>query len=157
VGHVLFVVVVSSLTTIWALQIIRQLTVAQPAPGPVQCRPGVRALIDSVRQARHAAREAGGGEVSALARFRSTLGPAWKSRDELAAMCRDDREAGNALREVDLWRYAEENAVRYEAAELNARRKAVRSLEARLFGADQGGKAPAPALSCPAPDDCHDE
>jgi hypothetical protein len=151
---VLFVLFVVGLTTHWAIQIVRQLGAGASEPGTVACRPGVRALIGAVRAARQAAARAEGNETTAVSQFRTTLGPTWQTRNAVTAACRQDPEAQRALAEIDLWRYAEENAVRTEAAELAVRRRTVHALELGGFGAPdhaQGGNALVPELSSPAP------
>ncbi len=137
--------VVSALTALWAGQIVQQVLVHPPPEAPTECRPGVRALIDAVRRARHAAAEETGGEKQSLARFRAALAPAWRVRPDLSAACAGDPAASQALREVDLLRYAEEHAVRYEAAELALRRRRVLAIEASLFAPT------APAASASGP------
>lgn len=142
----LFAVVVTGLTAHWASQIVRQIVTRTPAPFPVECRPGVRALIAEVRVARRVAAAAGGNEAAALSRFRASLGPAWQARDALGSVCRCDPQARAALRDVDLWRYAEENSVRYDAAEVAGRRRAVQAREAELFGAPGAEPVEMPSL-----------
>ena len=134
---VVFGTIVSAITALWSLQIIRQVWFDESAEA-VECRPGLRALIDSVRRARTAAAEEGGGERQALARFRAEVEDAWRLRSSVGRACRSDRAALLALPEVDRLRYAEEHAVRYEAVDLAHRRRRVRELEKQLWGSGQG-------------------
>jgi hypothetical protein len=48
--------------------------------------------------------------------------------------CRADPEAARFLRELDMLRYAEEHAVRYEAVDVARRRRKMLDLEARVLG-----------------------
>ena len=144
VATAIFALVVSALTALWAGQILQQLVVHHSSTGPAtECRPGVRALIDAVRRARQAAAEETGGEKPALGRFRATLAPAWRIRPDLTAACAGDPAAARALKEVDLLRYAEEHAVRYESAELARRRRRVLAIETTLLAPT----VPAPSAS----------
>ena len=136
----IFIAVVSGLTALWAGQIVQQVMGDGGGTASVDCRPGVRALIDAVRRARRAAAKETGGEKQALARFRAALAPAWRVRPDLNAACAGDPAASKALKEIDLLRYAEEHAVRYEAAELARRRRRVLAIETSLFA--PGGPAP---------------
>jgi hypothetical protein len=145
-GHALFALIVTTFTAVWSVQILLQVTTPDHEATDLECRPGVRELLIAVRHARRAAAEETGGERAALQRFRTTLRPAWSSRDQLTDLCQHDPEALRALREVDLLRYAEEHAVRYEAVELARRRRRIRAVEAHLFGASP---APGPAASRP--------
>jgi len=146
VATVLFVTAVSALTALWTWQIVEQLVAHGSGAAPAQCRPGVRALIDAMRRARRAAAEETGGEKQALARFRAALAPAWRARPDLDAACAGDPAASQALRKIDSLRYAEEHAVRYEAAELARRRRQVLAVEASLF-AQKRPPTPAAAAS----------
>ena len=131
-GQAAFGAIVAGLTLMWTIQIVQQVFAAPPSSTEVQCRPGLRDLIGAVRQARRAAKAENGGERAALERFRTTLRPAWQARSHLDEACRDDPEAMRALREIDLLRYAEEHAVRYEVQELARRRQRVRAIEPEL-------------------------
>jgi hypothetical protein len=128
------VVIVTAVTAAWTVQILQQVSCPDPASVQVECRTGVRRLLVAVRSARRAAAEEPGGERAALKRFRSTLQPVWQWRHQLTEACAHDADALRALREVDLLRYAEEHAVRYEAVELARRRRRIRAVEATLFG-----------------------
>jgi hypothetical protein len=129
------VVIVTALTAIWSVQILQQVSCPDSVSVQLECRPGVRELLIAMRSARRAAAEETGGERAALKRFRATLQPVWRWRDQLTDACQHDADALRALREVDLLRYAEEHAVRYEAVELARRRRRIRAVEATLFGA----------------------
>jgi hypothetical protein len=141
IGIAVFGTLVSLITAIWALQIIRQVWFPAPEPAEVDCREGLRSLIDSVRRARGAAAAETGGERQALARFRSELTDTWRLRSAIGQACRSDAAATRALSEIDRWRFAEEHAVRYESVDLARRRRRVQSLESDLPAA---GRAATP-------------
>jgi hypothetical protein len=77
----------------------------------------------AIRRARVAAAEEIHGERPALERFRSALGPEWRSREATARACQGDPAAIAALSDLDALRYAEEHAVRYEAVALAKQRR----------------------------------
>lgn len=139
-GLVAFAAIVTAFTVTWSLQIMRQAFAPEPTPAKVECRPGVRALIQALRRARGSAAAQTGGERAALAQFRAAIRPEWETRAQVSAACRTDRKALKVLHEIDLLRYAEEHAVRYEAVELARRRRRIQALEAALFG-DEGADA----------------
>jgi hypothetical protein len=118
--------------TICTTQIV--LTVWFP-PKPrweVSCHEGLNALLDAVERARaHAATESG-GERAALAGFRDSLEPEWSRIATVRATCHGDLPALKALRTIELLRYAEERAVRYEALDLSRLRQRVPALRKEL-------------------------
>ena len=142
VGRAVPALVVISLTVLWTYQIVVQVFFRNGSTGQTAgqsmdselggCRPGVRRLIQSVREARRAAAAESGGERAALRRFRDALGPAWAKRAQIGRDCNGDAAATRALRQVDLLRYAEEHAVRYEVQELAERRRRIRAIEVEL-------------------------
>jgi hypothetical protein len=151
IGQAAIGVVVTGLTAMWTVQIIRQVYPSRPETPRLQCRPALRDLIHAVRAARSAAASETGGERAAVKRFRAALGPSWQARAQLTEACQADPEALRALREVDLLRYAEEHAVRYEVQELALRRRRVRTLEKTLFGAPATLPPPGPSASAVLP------
>jgi hypothetical protein len=146
-GLGLYAAVVVIPVAIWSGQIFEQVWTPQGTPTTSACRAGVRGLIRAVRRARAAAGAELGGERPALERFRTALDPEWRSRPELGQACRSDREGAGALETVDLYRYAEEHALRYEARDVARRRRDIRRLEVRLFG----GPVEPPGSGEPAP------
>lgn len=118
-----FIVLVVSITAIWSVQIMQAVWNAPPGPAPESCRAGVRGLKEAVRRARVAASREDQGERAALESFRTALSPEWDGRGALGILCRGDRRAEVALRELDALRYAEEHAVRYEALDLARERR----------------------------------
>ena len=146
-GLGLYAAVVVVPVAIWTGQILEQVWRPQGTDTGARCRGGIRALIRAVRRARTAAGAELGGERPALERFRAALEPEWRSRPELGQVCRSDREGQGALKTVDLYRYAEEHALRYEARDVARLRRDVRKLEVRLFG----GPVEPPGSGEPAP------
>lgn len=129
----MFVLLVVGFTAVCSAQILVQVFGKAPVHDvSTNCRQGLLALIGAVRRARAAAAAETGGERAALARFRAALEPEWSDKPTLDVACRSDAEAQRALGEIELLRYAEEHAVRYEAVDLAPRRRRVRALEERL-------------------------
>ena len=136
IAIVVFGLIVSGITAIWTFQIIRQVWFTDRAPSAtVDCREGLRSLVDSVRRARQAAAAETGGEQLALARFRAALDDSWRLRGAVGRACESDPAAQKALAELDRLRFAEEHAVRYESVDLAKRRRRVHALENELTGA----------------------
>jgi hypothetical protein len=135
-GLVLFGLIVSGLTLIWSLQIIRQVWFPEVGPLDQDCRTGTRGLISALERARKAAAAETGDERAALARFRAQLDPEWQKRAALERACRDDPAQASALQDVIQLRYAEEHAVRYETVDLARLRRRVYALEPALHRRD---------------------
>lgn len=99
----------------------------------VSCRGALRNLASAVQRAREeAAAEGPQGERAALREFRRALEPEWEALPDVRRACRGDTEAQRALRTVELLRYAEERAVRYEALGLSPLRQRVLTLQREL-------------------------
>jgi hypothetical protein len=146
-GLGLYAAVIVVPVAIWTGQIFEQVWRTRGTETTARCRAGIRGLIQAVRRARTAAGAELGGERPALERFRGALEPEWRSRPELLQVCRSDREGQRALETVDLYRYAEEHALRYEARDVARLRRDVRKLEVGLFG----GPVEPPGSAEPAP------
>lgn len=112
-----------------------------PALGVVSCDDGLARLTSAVERARKAA-SAIDGEDAALADFRNALRPDWDDRDHIEDLCRLSPSSMAALDAIEQLRYAEEHAVRREAAELAPLRRQVQSIAPR---------APAPPAAPPSP------
>lgn len=132
VALVLFGAAVIGITLSWTVQIIRQVWFPPLTEETLACRPGVLALITSLRRARLAADAESGGDRVAVTRFRAALRPEWDRRADLTRSCTGDPAALRALREIDRLRYAEEHATRYEAVDLTRRRRDIAALEREL-------------------------
>lgn len=99
----------------------------------VSCRSAVLGLVAAVQRARdQAATESPQGERAALAVFRQALEPEWDDLPSVRAACEGDGQAQKALRTVELLRYAEERAVRYEALGLSPLRQRALALQREL-------------------------
>jgi hypothetical protein len=122
-----FATIVSAFTIVCSVQICIQVWAPKLVPAPTDCAAGTLMLVDSIEAARSAASSVV-GEREALSRFRQTVAPVWAFRPALGVECKRDPAALERLRAVDRLRYAEEHAVRYEAADLAARRHDVERL-----------------------------
>ena len=132
VGILIHAAVLASFTLVCSVQIIRQVWWPSIPSGPaVDCTDGLKSLHEALLAARRSAAEIQ-GEREALQRFRQTLGLPWERRLALEPLCRGNARAMRALGELDRLRYAEEHAVRYEAAGLSRRRRRVDALMAEL-------------------------
>ena len=102
-------------------QVTRELLFARaPERTPVSsatCAHGLRALIAAVTRAKVAANTSALGEDHALNSFRAALEPEWGRAAEVSASCSGSVRDEAALDAIFHLRYAEENAVRREAAE----------------------------------------
>lgn len=132
VGIAVFAVIVTSFTAVCSAQILWQVWAPPVTHADIACRPGLEALLHAVRRARRAAAATTGGEREALGRFRTALNPEWTWRPALEDRCRQDTWGLKALREIERYRYAEEHAVRYEAASLSRQRQRMEILEKDL-------------------------
>ena len=130
-GTALFGLLVSGVTALWSLQICLQVWAPNVPETKVDCPTGILQLVNAVERARAAAAGAS-GERDALAAFRKTLEQDWQLRPAIGSICAKDRQSTLHLREVDRLRYAEDHAVRYRAADLASRRRAVDALRASL-------------------------
>ena len=130
VALVLFGLLVGAITCIWSVQIIQQ--GFQPAASPPDegCRSGVLRLVHAVRKARQSSAQTS-GELAAVATFRAELASIWRTLEPLREICRDDRDALQALRRVEQLRYAEEHTLRYESRDVAAWRRALHQVERR--------------------------
>ncbi len=110
-----FGLTVSSFIAACAIQIM--LVVFSPPPGPeaASCEQGLAELTQGVRRAREAAAKEPQGERAALKIFRENLS-GWDKRASMERLCQGDAAALAKLESIDRLRYAEEHAVRYEAA-----------------------------------------
>jgi hypothetical protein len=99
------------------------------------CRQGVRDLLTSLDRARSQAASRLDGEQASLDAFRRALAPEWALAPAILADCgrQRDGEALVAFRQLELLRYAEERAVRYEALDLSRLRKRAPALVGSLL------------------------
>jgi len=124
-GLWLVTVLLIGLTTVASWQILTAVFAPRGAREPAVCRAGIRQLLASVDRARAQAAARIEGERASLRAFRRALEPEWSHAAAIEADCRRqrDRSALAAFRQVELLRYAEERAVRYEALDLSLLRK----------------------------------
>lgn len=143
IGIILYALVVSSITGILGTQIIWQALAPASSPTTEDCRTAVEGLLAAVRRARGAAALEVEGEKAAVDRFRQQLAPEWNLRPGIGEACKNDPNGARALQEVDLLRYAEEHAVRYDSVDVARRRRTVQALESQ-FLAPQTDASPNP-------------
>jgi hypothetical protein len=86
------------------------------------------------------------GEDAALADFRRALSPEWDDRDHIEDLCRPSPSSMAALDALERLRYAEEHAVRREAAELAPLRRRVQAIVPR----EQSSTAAEPTSPAPS-------
>ncbi|HSC88975.1 MAG TPA: hypothetical protein VLC09_16950, partial [Polyangiaceae bacterium] len=121
-----------TLTVTSATQIIRAVLFPPSEGPPISCRDGVTELYEATQRAVSHAGQQIDGERAALAEFRRSVEPAWSHYGTIARACRGDARGEAALRSVELLRYAEERAVRYEALDLSRLRRATPAALAAL-------------------------
>jgi hypothetical protein len=128
---VLCSVYVASVST---YQILGDALFPEIVPTEYNCRSGTRALYESVEGARLRAAQVVQAEREALETFRSQLSPVWKQAAAVRSLCEKDQDlaALNALRSIELLRYAEERAVRYSAIDLTKWRRRTPELVGAL-------------------------
>ncbi len=132
VGQFLYYAMVGAIAVASTAQITRQVFFPPPAevPPPFQgCRAGLVALFQAIEQGRAAAERGDDrDEEAALVRYREAVGPIWRHRDAVAALCQVDPNAIGALDAIERLRYSEEHSVRHQAVELTALRRQVKEL-----------------------------
>lgn len=126
VAFAVFYSIAGAISLAGALQVFTQ--AFQRREGPENqvhsCSEGLSRLASAVERARRAA-SVTDGEDAALADFRKALGPEWDSRDHIEDLCRPSPSSMADLDAIEQLRYAEEHAVRREAAELAPLRRRV--------------------------------
>ncbi len=113
------------------------------------CPEGLSRLLGAVERARRVA-SGTDGEDAALADFRRALAPEWDDRDHIEDLCRPSASSMAALDAIEQLRYAEEHAVRREAAELAPLRRRVQGI-VPAETARPGPAEPRPAKPDPVP------
>ncbi|MBL8743318.1 MAG: hypothetical protein JNK04_19540 [Myxococcales bacterium] len=118
-----FLSVVAVFTLAQAGQITRQVLFPRVVPSGLTCEQSLVELYGALERARTAG-EADLDQDTALARFRAALEPEWLTLEGARVNCSsaDQRRSLDALERL---RYAEEHAVRREAASLAALRRQV--------------------------------
>jgi len=128
----LFSLLIGAFTVVCSAQVLYQGFSTKTGPSSIDCRSGLRGLARSLERARAEASAALPGERTRLAQFRVALAREWSERDEIEKLCENDSWATKALSQIDRLRWAEEQAVRYESADLAPSRKRVLAIEKTL-------------------------
>ena len=152
VAYVLFYSIAVGISAAGAIQIFSQAFARHGAPESAAstCEEGLSRLASAVARARKAA-SATDGEDAALGDFRKTLRPEWDDRDHVEDLCRSSPSSMAALDAIEQLRYAEEHAVRREAAELAPLRRRVQSIIPQGEAADSPPPAPPGSASGTSP------
>jgi hypothetical protein len=126
IAFALFYAVAAAISLAGAVQIFSQAFRRHEAPEAQirSCSEGLSRLSSAVARARRAA-SVTDGEDAALDDFRKALLPDWDSRDQIEDLCRPSAASMADLDAIEQLRYAEEHAVRREAAELAPLRRRV--------------------------------
>ena len=127
-----FGAILATFVVVCSVQILYQGFHTPRSTMSTDCRGALRQHIHDIRQARAAAEVEVLGERAAMAKFRSamTLSPA--ALHSIENQCRYDSWARSALQAVDEWRWAEENAVRYESVDLAPSRRKIQTIESTV-------------------------
>ncbi len=132
-GLLLVAILAVALTTTATVQILRTTLWPPDSGAQLGCREGVVSLYRATERARTQAARQIDGERAALHDFRASLEPEWSNFGAVQRACAEhaDGAGQKALRSVELHRYAEERAVRYDALDLSRlRRDTPRAVEA---------------------------
>jgi len=131
VGLVLFASLVTAFIVVCSVQVMQQVWAPETVRSELSCEDGALSLIGALRRARErAAPEL--GERESLRRFRKALLPEWASSDFFSVKCKSQPKIRAALRAVTRVRYAEEHALRYEAADIAGLRRDLDRVERGL-------------------------
>jgi len=129
---IVFGVFAASLAVASAWQILSQAFEAPEQSYSSGCLTGTKKLYGAVLRARQLVSSTEFNEKQALPAFRTALLPEWAHDREIRKTCRADSNPAEqkAFRAVELLRYAEERAVRFEAIDLSRlRRQAPKLLD----------------------------
>jgi len=148
VAFALYYVVAVAVAVAGTTQVFMQAFERRAAPElhVTSCPDGLSRLLSAIERARAAA-SLTDGEDAALADFRKALRPDWDDRDNIEDLCRPSPSSMAALDAIEQLRYAEEHAVRREAADLAPLRRRVQAIAPRPLGPP--GLAPGPAAPAP--------
>ncbi len=120
---IVFLAVVAVFTITQAGQITKQVMFPQVPPSNLGCEQSLAQLYTALERARTAG-EADLDQDTALARFRAALEPEWATLEGARRNC-SSTEQRRSLDALERLRYAEEHAVRREAASLATLRRQV--------------------------------
>lgn len=132
IGIAAFSFVMATFVLVCSTQILYQGFHLSKAESGSDCRRSLRQLIGDIRRARAAAEVEVLGERAAMAKFRSAMALSRVDPRAIEIECRGDSWAAGALQAVDAWRWAEENAVRYESVDLAPSRRQIQTIESKL-------------------------
>lgn len=143
-GVIVVAVVAVFLTAASAYRILSAVFDPPLVPTELSCGEGTRQLLASVERARERAAAQAHGERAALADFRTALEPEWAVSATIRNKCKASMNpsAIAAYRAVELLRYAEERAVRYEAIDLSRLRQRAPRLVSALTSTSAKNQAP---------------
>ncbi len=129
VALILYYIAAVGVATAGSVQVFIQAFQRREAPELhiASCSDGLARLAHAVERARRVA-SGTDGEDAALADFRRALSPEWDDRDHIEDLCRPSAPSMAALDAIEQLRYAEEHAVRREAAELAPLRRRVQGI-----------------------------
>jgi hypothetical protein len=121
---VVFLLTIGAWTVGTSAQIVQQAMFPEVVPAnAATCAEGLETLHLALDRARDAA-EGGQDAEAALERFRGELAPDWSRLEGVRALCTTPAQR-RSLDALERLRYAEEHAVRREAASLAALRRQV--------------------------------
>ncbi len=132
IGIAVFATIVASFVVVCSAQILYQGFRSPRGEVSSDCRQGIYQLISEIRKARAAAAEEVLGERVAMEKFRSKVSLDRLMRKSLQRQCQADSWSRDALQAVNEWRWAEENAVRYESVDLAPSRRKIQAIELQL-------------------------
>ncbi len=132
IGIAAFAVIMATFVVVCSTQILYQGFHVSKGELGSNCHLSLRQLITDIRQARAAAEVEVLGERAAMAKFRSAMALSRVNAHSIEAECRSDSWATGALQAVIEWRWAEENAVRYESVDLAPSRRQIQAIESKL-------------------------
>jgi hypothetical protein len=132
IGIAVFFVILATFVVVCSAQILYQGFNAPDSASATDCRRALRQLIHDIRKARAAAEVEVLGERAAMAKFRGAMTLSPTALRSIENQCRYDSWARSALQAVDEWRWAEENAVRYESVDLAPSRRKIQTIESTL-------------------------
>jgi hypothetical protein len=132
IGIAAFAALMSLFVIVCSSQILYQGFHSAKVDTAVGCRGAIQQLIGEIRNARAAAAVEVQGERAAMTRFRSALSLEKTTQKSIEHKCQADSWGKRALEAVDEWRWAEENAVRYESVDLAPSRRRIQAIEIQL-------------------------
>lgn len=123
------------LTVVGTYEVLEQSFWPELVTTEFDCHDGTRALLESLESARNRAAEHTLSERKALSTFRADLEPVWRQEAAIRYRCekQQDKVALQALRSLELLRYAEERSIRLSAVDLTQLRRSTPQLVSTLL------------------------